>query len=91
MKIKNFFSVSWAWPSTTVVRLDDLALSIMPPLVHPPMTIMALLLTVAIATADLAESKDAIFLHDLLESSYNLHLMLLYHFDHHNWWRRTRD
>ena len=34
---------SSACPSSTTVRLDDLALATLPPLVHPPMTTMALL------------------------------------------------
>lgn len=44
-----------------------------PPLVHPPMTMIALSLTVAIATADLGDDNDAVvFLHELVDSSYIL-------------------
>jgi len=34
------------------------------------MTIIALLVTVAIATCDLADDNDEMFFHDFLESSY---------------------
>ena len=46
-----------------MATLDDLALSTSPPTVHPPMTIMALLLIVAAVTSNLAEDSDAIFSH----------------------------
>ena len=47
-------------PKVLQLRLDDLAL---PRLVHPPMTVMAFLLTAAVATCDLAGDSDVMFLH----------------------------
>ena len=55
-----------------MVRLDELRLDMIPPLAHPPMTIIALLNTVAIATEHLADGNAAIVFQDLLVLSYIL-------------------
>ena len=63
---------SSACPSSTNVRLDDIALASVSPLVYPPMMMIALLCSAATATADLADDNDPTFFHDLLELSYIL-------------------
>ena len=61
-----------ACPSSTVVTQDDIARAVIPPKVYPPIAMMALSFIAAMATCDLPDDNDAIFLHDPVESLYTL-------------------
>ena len=60
LKVRVYIKIYYAWlsisacPSATVVTVDELALSILPPLVYPPITMIALSLIIATATKDRA-------------------------------------
>ena len=67
------YGSSSACLNSTRFKLVDLALDTFSPLVHQPITIMALSLTAAIAAIALLDvSDDWIFSHTLLELSYIL-------------------
>ena len=55
-----------------MARLDDKALLTLSALVHPPITIIALLFTAATPALDLADGNEAILVQDLVEASYIL-------------------